>query len=167
MKDVDAIAHTASPFSMNAAEPDELIVPAVNGTTGLLASARQFGTTVKRVILTSSGTAIASPTAEPRTVDESDWNDTAVREVREKGREASQIEKYRASKTLAERAAWEWYDVHKTSLRWDMVVLNPTFVIGPWMHPVDKVETLNESLSVYYAVVLKGRMSNEMLVNTG
>ncbi len=112
MKDVDAIAHTASPLAMNAAEPDELIVPAVNGTTGLLASARQFATTVKRVILTSTGTAIASPTAEPRTVDESDWNETAVREVREKGREASQIETYRASKTLAERAAWEWYDVH-------------------------------------------------------
>ncbi|RDX46677.1 NAD(P)-binding protein [Lentinus brumalis] len=119
VKDVDAIAHTASPLAMNAAEPDELIVPAVNGTTGLLASARQFATTVKRVILTSTGTAIASPTAEPRTVDESDWNETAVREVREKGREASQIETYRASKTLAERAAWEWYDVHvNTGTSW-------------------------------------------------
>ncbi|KAI0696058.1 NAD(P)-binding protein [Cerioporus squamosus] len=167
VKDVDAIVHTASPFSMNAVEPDELIVPAVKGTTGILASAHQFGTNVKRVILTSSGTAIASPSAEPRIVNENDWNDAAVREVHEKGREASQIEKYRASKTLAERAAWEWYDAHKASLRWDMVILNPSFVIGPWIHPVDKVENLNESLSIYYAVVLRGKMNEEMLVNTG
>ena len=167
VKDVDAIIHTASPFSMNAVEPDELIVPAVNGTAGLLTSARQYGTRVKRVVVTSSCTAIASPTSEARSVKEDDWNEDAVREVREKGRDASQIEKYRASKTLAEREAWKWYEAHKGSLPWDMVVLNPSFVLGPWMHQVDNVESLSESINVYDAVVLKGKMRKDMLVNTG
>ena len=152
---------------MNAVEPDELIVPAINGTLGLLASACRYGTKVKRVVVTSSCTAIASPTSEPKIVNEDDWNEDAVREVREKGREASQIEKYRASKTLAEREAWKWYEAHKGSLTWDMVVLNPSFVLGPWLHQVNNMENLSESINVYDAVVLKGKMKNDMLVNTG
>ena len=60
--DVDAIAHTASPFHIDADDPDEVIVPAILGTKNLLAAAKQYGNDVKRVVLTSSCTAIATST---------------------------------------------------------------------------------------------------------
>ena len=54
MQGVDAIEHTASPFHFRADDPDELIVPAVRGTTGLLRSAHTHGAAVRRVVVTSS-----------------------------------------------------------------------------------------------------------------
>lgn len=159
--------HTASPFHTHAVEPDELIQPAVRGTTGLLVSAHKHGNDVKRIILTSSCAAIINPTTEPRVLDETVWNEASVRECREKGRDASPLDKYRASKTLAERAAWDWYEGHRCDLRWDMVVLNPPIVLGPWLHRIERVEDLNESLRHYHSNVLKGQMSKELLATTG
>ena len=43
VKDVDAIEHTASPFHFRFKEPDELLVPAVKGTVGILESAKKYG----------------------------------------------------------------------------------------------------------------------------
>lgn len=43
MKDVDAIEHTASPFHFRFKEPDELLIPAVKGTVGMLESAKKYG----------------------------------------------------------------------------------------------------------------------------
>ena len=42
VKGVDAVAHTASPFHMNAKDPQELITPAVQGTTGVLKSVQKY-----------------------------------------------------------------------------------------------------------------------------
>ncbi|KAK7687131.1 hypothetical protein QCA50_009634 [Cerrena zonata] len=54
VKGVDAIEHTASPFHFNVSDPQELIRPAVAGTTSVLQSALKFGTSVKRVVVLSS-----------------------------------------------------------------------------------------------------------------
>ncbi|KAI0777496.1 NAD(P)-binding protein [Trametes elegans] len=167
VKGVDAIEHTASPFHFNAVEPDELIVPAVHGTTGVLKSAQAHGAAVKRVVITSSCAAVLEPTTTPRVFSEADWNEASVREVKERGRAADAAAKYRASKTLAERAAWEFYEKNKAGLGWDLVVLNPPFVFGPAIHAVDKPENLNESANDWYFSVLKGKRDNEALVNIG
>ncbi|TBU38651.1 NAD(P)-binding protein [Dichomitus squalens] len=165
--DVDAIAHTASPFHITADDPDEVIFPAVQGTKNLLASAKKYGNDVKRVILTSSSAAIASSSGEAAIRDETDWNDLSVQEVRTKGRDAHPFDKYRASKTLSERAAWDWYETNKAELGWDMVVLNPSFVLGPWLHKAENVAGLSTSLRYYHSVVLKGEASDEMLATSG
>ncbi|KAI1798372.1 NAD(P)-binding protein [Ganoderma leucocontextum] len=165
--DVDAIAHTASPFHLDADDPDEIIVPAVQGTVNLLASARRHGKNVKRVVLTSSCTAIAAPGMEGATVDERDWNEGSIQEVRTKGRAAHPIDKYRASKTLSERAAWDWYEGKKEELGWDMVVLNPSFVLGPWLHKAESIAELSPSLRHYHSIVMKGQMGSESLAETG
>src|SRR6266403_2517915 len=72
---VDAIAHTASPFHYKSTNPDgmseslwvlvlvingytDLIIPAVRGTTSILNSALKHGSTLKRLILTSSVAAV-------------------------------------------------------------------------------------------------------------
>ena len=43
VKDVDAVAHTASPFHFQVTHPDDLLVPAVKGTTGILESILKYG----------------------------------------------------------------------------------------------------------------------------
>ncbi|KAI8986793.1 NAD(P)-binding protein [Trametes punicea] len=167
VKGVDAIEHTASPFHFKAIEPDELIIPAVHGTTGILKSAQKHGTSVKRVVVTSSCASVLTPSTEPHVFSEADWNEASLQEVREKGRDATPQGKYRASKTLAERAAWQFYEENKANLKWDLVVLNPPFVFGPAIHAVDKPENLNESARDWYFNVVKGKLDKEALVNFG
>ena len=108
----------------------ELIVPAVRGTTSIFNSALKHGTDVKRIVLTSSLAAIREADPNPRTYDETNWNNAAVTAVETKGSGAGPILIYLASKTLAERAAWEFVAKHKAELKWDLVVLNPPWIFG-------------------------------------
>ncbi|KAG9310432.1 hypothetical protein JVU11DRAFT_9572 [Chiua virens] len=79
VKGVDAIEHTASPFHMNAIDPDELIKPAVNGTVGMLKSILKDGSSkVKRVVITSSGAAVLREDPNPITFTEADWNNQCL-----------------------------------------------------------------------------------------
>ena len=93
----DFVLHVASPFPLTAPKhEDELIVPARDGALRVLKAARAAG--VKRVVLTSSFAAIAyghKPQTAP--FDETSWTDLRRR------RRA-----YAKSKTLAERAAWDF-----------------------------------------------------------
>ena len=73
--------------------------------------------------------------------------------------------KYRASKTLAEKAAWEWYEGHRGN--WDLVTLNPSFVFGPVLHEVDKPEHLNESMRDWYGKVVKGNLDDDARATMG
>ncbi|MEZ5925244.1 MAG: aldehyde reductase [Hyphomicrobiaceae bacterium] len=115
-----AVLHVASPFSL--APPrnrDDAIRPAREGTLRVLNAAAAAG--VERVVLTSSVVAVIYPSGQPqsRTYDEADWTDP----------ERADITPYIASKTLAERAAWEFA---KTTGRpqW-LSVVNPGLVLGP------------------------------------
>jgi hypothetical protein len=127
----------------------DLVVPAVQGTVGILESIKNHACaafpysrstaphtspprspTVKRVIVLSSTAAVLQQTTSPVTYDETSWNEPSVAEVREKGAAASPFAAYRASKTLAERAAWEFVKKNKGAIGWDLVVLNPPFVWG-------------------------------------
>ena len=69
--------------------------------------------------------------------------------------------------TLAERAAWDFWNGHKSEVGWDLVVLNPPFVFGPFLHDVDKPENLNESAREFYDTVVKGTKDNNTLANVG
>jgi hypothetical protein len=59
----------------------DLITPAVRGTTSILNSALKHGSTVKRLILTSSVVAVIETGTVPRVFTESNWNDSAVEAV--------------------------------------------------------------------------------------
>jgi nucleoside-diphosphate-sugar epimerase len=156
VKDVDAIAHTASPFHYNSTNPDgmsncfwipilsvidnqtysDLIVPAVQGTTSILNSALKHGNNLKRVILTSSGVAVLEVTTVPRVFTESSWNEASVEAVKTKGSAAGPFVIYCASKTLAEKAAWEFVSAHNSEIAWDLAVVNPTLILGArFFHP--------------------------------
>jgi len=168
VRGVDAIAHTASPVTFTADDPDELIIPAVHGTTRVLESTLVHGKAVKRIVFTSSTAAVMQPENPGRTFTEADWNDGAVTEVREKGAAASQHSKYRASKVLAERAAWDFAKRNEGKIQWDLVVLNPPFVFGPVIHETgSEAETLNESMIIWFRNVFRGVLDPTELGKTG
>ena len=108
----------------------DLIIPAVRGTTSILNSALKHGSNVKRVVLTSSYVAVFEPTTVPRVFNESNWNDAAVEAVKTKGSAVSPQIIYQASKTLAEKAAWEFVAAHKSEIAWDLVAINPPWIFG-------------------------------------
>lgn len=118
---------------------------------------------VRRVVITSSVQAIIEPKPAdqtPYTFTEADWNDDAVRAVETKGIDASGYDKYSASKTLAERAAWSYTSeeqkkTNSGSESFDLVTINPPYIFGPIIHQVASTDALNES----HAVFLEGLKS--------
>ncbi len=155
---VDAIVHTASPAHISAHDPDELIRPAVLGTTGVIHSASLPTSSVKRVVVLSSLPAVVDTGGAPApgTYTEADWNDSDVAEVRELGVGASQPGKYRASKVLAERAAWDLFAEGRKSgsIGWDLATLCPPWVFGPVLG-VRSPEDLGLSVKMWYELAVK------------
>ncbi|KAK0205610.1 D-lactaldehyde dehydrogenase [Desarmillaria ectypa] len=161
VKGVDAVLHTASPVQLNVVDPQELILPAVKGTVGMLTSAAKYGSSVRRIVITSSCAAIlrsGSYYPGTTTLSEVDWNEEAPKEVEEKGQDASPIAKYRASKALAERAAWNFYEKQKSELPWDLTVINPPWVFGPFIHDVPALSALNATPKIWYDTVVQENM---------
>ncbi len=117
------VLHVASPFPPHAPKhEDELIVPAREGTLRVLRAARDAG--VKRVVLTSSFVAIGyGHTAHPAPYNETDWTDVSGQDVSAYGK----------SKTLAERAAWDFIAREGGGL--ELSVVNPVGVFGPVLGP--------------------------------
>jgi nucleoside-diphosphate-sugar epimerase len=117
------VLHVASPFPPSVPkDEDELIAPAREGALRVLKAARDAG--VKRVVLTSSFAAIGygqKPQAKP--YDETNWTDPNGEDVRA----------YVKSKTLAERAAWDFIAREGGPL--ELSVVNPVGVFGPVLGP--------------------------------
>ncbi len=115
----DYVLHVASPFPAKVPkDEDELIVPAREGALRVLRASREAG--VKRVVLTSSFAAIGYG-QKPRTApfNETDWTDPSGEDVLP----------YVKSKTLAERAAWDF--IAKEGGGLELSVVNPVGVFGP------------------------------------
>ena len=110
---------------------------------------------VKRVVVTSSVAAILESRSGPVVFTDKDWNQQSIDEVEKLGKNASAAAKYRASKTLAEKAAWELYNANKGKIQWDLVTINPPFVFGPAIHEVDKAAALNTSALDWYKTVVE------------
>ncbi|THG94295.1 hypothetical protein EW026_g7151 [Hermanssonia centrifuga] len=162
VKGVDGIVHLASPFHMHAKTPSELIDPAVGGAVGVLTSAFKCGHTVKRVVLTSSTASISQSSPGNHVLSEVDWTDS-VKIVEEQGDKASPFIMYRASKSLAEQAAWKFVREHKP--QWDLVTACPPYVFGP-LFPGSSA-TLGSSMEDWYNTVVKGTKTADTLANVG
>ena len=74
VQDIDFILHVASPLPIvNPKDEQEVIKPAVDGTLNVLNAA--LNTSVKRVVVTSSGLTIFGYEWDDKTYDEKDWAD--------------------------------------------------------------------------------------------
>lgn len=117
------VLHVASPLPPSVPRhEDELIVPAREGTLRVLRASRDAG--VKRVVLTSSFAAIGYG-YKSRTIpfDETNWTDL----------DGEVVAPYQKSKTLAERAAWDF--IAKEGGALELSVVNPVGVFGPVLGP--------------------------------
>ncbi len=137
---VEEVHHVASPIPpARPDDPDELIVPSRDGTLRDLRAAREAG--ARRVVLTSSFAAVGYTPKPVRDYTEADWTDP----------DDSRLPPYTRSKAIAERAAWDDIDQHPGGM--ELVVLNPTFIIGPTL-----VSMLRSSL-VAIKVIAEGTMA--------
>lgn len=136
MAGCQVVFHTASPFTSKSTDPQkDLVDPAKLGTRNVLETAKKTES-VTRVVLTSSCSAIYGNnkdlTSLPNdTLDETVWNETSS--LRDNA--------YSYSKTVAEKEAWSIYENQD---RWDLVVLNPSLVLGPGLNP----NATSESFSI-------------------
>ena len=112
-----AVLHVASPLALENHTEDYFVKPAVAGAKRALKFAKKHG--VKKVVLTSSVAAIFETGEEKVFYDESDWSDP----------DNPNISNYAKSKTLAEKAAWEF--LKEEGDPFDFAVINPALVIGP------------------------------------
>lgn len=135
MKGCELVYHTASPFALEIKDAQkDLVDPALKGTRNVLESANRTPS-VKRVVVTSSCAAIYGDAADVvkmpnQRLKEDVWNTTS----------SLTHQPYSYSKTVAEKEAWK---MSKEQERWDLVTINPSFVIGPGIHPYGTSETFN------------------------
>lgn len=117
-RDATYVLHVASPFPARQPRNEaELIAPALDGTLRVLRAAREAG--VRRVVQTSSFAAVGYGPHPGRRFTEADWTDP----------DRPGVSAYVRSKTLAERAAWDFVEREGGGL--ELAVVNPVGVFGP------------------------------------
>ncbi len=135
LKGVEEVHHVASPIpAAQPKDPDELIVPAREGTVRVLKVARDAG--ARRVVLTSSFAAVGYSPKAVRDYTEADWTDP----------DTPGLPPYPRSKAIAERAAWDFIGTEGGDTQ--LVVVNPTFIAGPSLVPA-----LRSSLTAFKAII--------------
>lgn len=120
VKDCTYVQHIASPFpAVHPKDEMELIRPARDGALRVLKAAKAAG--VKRVVMTSSMASIAYGHGDKRAEisDETMWSDPS----------GPDNTPYTKSKTIAERAAWDYVNGEGKGL--ELAVINPTGILGP------------------------------------
>lgn len=134
-KGCESIIHVASPFTLRFKDPQkELIDPALNGTKNVLNAASRSGT-VKKIVLTSSVAAVHGDTIDMKEKGLSEFNEDQYNES-----SSPSHQPYSYSKVIAEKEAWK---VYKSQDKWKLVVINPSFVVGPSLTGASDSESLN------------------------
>ena len=130
--DCEYVMHTASPYVLDVNDSQQdLLDPALKGTLNVLKACTKAGS-VRKVVLTSSVAAIYGEPISGHVYTEEDWNETS----------SLTRNPYFYSKTMAERSAWDFIEQKNTNF--EMVVINPTVVIGPSLVP--SLNTSNQIL---------------------
>jgi dihydroflavonol-4-reductase len=114
----EEVHHVATPFpAVQPDDPGEMIAAAREGTLRALRAARDAG--ARRVVLTSSFAAVGYSPKPDAEYTEADWTDPDM----------PGLPAYPRSKTIAERAAWDF--IEREGGETELVVVNPTFILGP------------------------------------
>ncbi len=116
------VLHVASPFFLGEPENEDIFIkPAVEGTLRVLKACADAD--VQKVVLTSSFAAVGyGHPREKEVYTEEDWSSVD-----------GEISAYAKSKTLAEKAAWEFVENLEESKKFDLTVINPVAVTGPML----------------------------------
>ncbi|KAL3233499.1 hypothetical protein RNJ44_03539 [Nakaseomyces bracarensis] len=148
-KDIEVVLHTASPFRFDVNNIEtELLVPAVNGTRGILESIKRHAAkSVERVVITSSMAAMGSMGQQMSGCDnilnEESWNDDTWQSCQQ-----NPFSGYCASKKFAEKAAWDFYRANQHEVKFKMTAINPVYVFGPQNYIEPQKKALNTSSEI-------------------
>lgn len=113
MDGVDGVFHVAAVYDITARNPEKNVrEPNVTGTLNVLRAAKSAG--VRRLVLTSSTTAVGNDARDGEALTEEQWNESAV-------------EPYARSKVEAERLAWQFSRDNGI----DIVTILPAAMLGP------------------------------------
>lgn len=140
IKGCSIVYHIASPFFIENKIHDghkQVVEPALKGTQNILAAVQKCET-VKRVVLTSSVAAIFGDYADVRqmkdnTLSSKYFNTTST----------VTHNSYSYSKVVAEKEAWKLYEAQPSPRRWELVTINPGFVLGPSLSPTSESGSLS------------------------
>ena len=134
MQNIDGLFQVAAVYQSWAKNPDEEIInPSIIGGINALKAANKAG--IKKVVFTSSTAAIGRSGPNGKALNESDWNSESKHP-------------YSYAKTEAERRAWEY----AKEVDMNLVVINPTAVIGPYFHR-------HTPSTILFDKLLKGELS--------
>lgn len=132
----DVVLHVASPvLTANNTKFADVVLPALNGVANVFAASA--GTSVKRIVMTSSYSAINGVSGQ-KVFDHTSWTDLA----------SSDTGPYAYSKTYAELTAWS-----KIALIPEMpelVTILPAFVMGPPAYPTLNSTSINLISQIMY-----------------
>ncbi|GAA6050451.1 hypothetical protein JCM3770_002602 [Rhodotorula araucariae] len=147
VKGVDAIAHTASPYTFTFTDPiKDLIDPAVKGTLSVLRAAKAAG--IKHVVITSSFAAVTNFAAggpwRDYTYTSKDWNPSTIDDVHD----LTPPGVYSLSKKLAEEAAHQYAAEHGLVLS----SINPPMIYGKPVQVASR-DDINTSSAAIYALI--------------
>ncbi|KAF7556165.1 hypothetical protein G7Z17_g1611 [Cylindrodendrum hubeiense] len=138
----EAVIHTASPFHFNVTDiKKDLLDPAINGTTGILYAIKRNAPSVKRVVITSSFGSMMNVSQglwPGHTYSEADWNPVTPEQALENPGFG-----YSASKTFAERAAWDF--IENEAPEFTLSTILPPLVFGPAVQSLKSLNDLNTS----------------------
>ncbi|TVY56237.1 putative uncharacterized oxidoreductase [Lachnellula cervina] len=153
VKGVDGVVHTASPFLTQVEDNErDLLLPAIKGTTEVLASVQKNAPNVKRVVITSSFASVVDVSKGTRSgyaYSEKDWNPTTYEAAAKK--DAPGAVAYCASKTFAEKAAFDYVKERKP--QFDITTVCPPMVYGPSGSVVTNLDNLNTSAADIYRLM--------------
>ncbi|KAG7888248.1 hypothetical protein KL936_003460 [Ogataea polymorpha] len=145
--DIKYVLHTASPFSFGYDKSFEeaYFKPAVEGTKNVLQSIKKYAPQVTNVVVTSSFAAIMRFTPDYVKYTNQDWNPVKLEECK------NEVEAYCASKTHAEKAAWDFVKNEKPNFK--LTTVCPPYVFGPQVFDSVVTKTLNTSNELINRIV--------------
>ncbi len=131
----DAVIHVASPFILRIKDArKELLDPALLGTRNVLNAATKSDT-VKKVVLTSSVAAVHGDTIDLQKLGLKEFNEEQFNTS-----SSATHQPYSYSKVIAEKEAWK---LAENQDQWKLVVINPSFVMGPPLGGASDSESIN------------------------
>ncbi|CAF3331275.1 unnamed protein product [Rotaria socialis] len=161
LHDIDGIIHVASPVHLTVTDPEkDFLLPAINGTINVLHAAHKYNQNhpkkIKRVVITSSFAAVNDASKGVRSdysYTEKDWCPLTYAD----GLTAKNdhLTAYRASKTCAERAAWEFLDKEKPSFT--IATICAPMVFGPRINGLQSLDDMNSSNSFLWLLITSSK----------
>ncbi|ODV81308.1 NAD(P)-binding protein [Suhomyces tanzawaensis NRRL Y-17324] len=147
--EIEYFLHVASPFNFSDVDVEEnLLKPALAGTKEALSSAHKYGKNLKKLVVTSSYAAmgwtylIDKSIPDDIYIDEDSWTDIPW----DVAAKSNGFIAYVASKAHAEREVWNFRE--RENPKFELTVVNPTYVYGPQAFDSDVTEFMGETSEI-------------------